>query len=59
MDQVIASMKQRYQADRLRTSANENYNIIGLWKKNDGVGGCRMIEKSRNPFLTHVLFVKK
>jgi hypothetical protein len=34
MDQgVIASMKQRYEADLLRTVTDENSNIIALWKK--------------------------
>jgi hypothetical protein len=30
---VIVSMKQCYQADRLRNLADEDDNIIGLWKK--------------------------
>jgi hypothetical protein len=33
---VIASEKQRYWADLLRTLAHED-NITALWKKNDGV----------------------
>jgi hypothetical protein len=34
MDQgVIAFMKQCYQSDLLRTLANEDDNIIALWKK--------------------------
>jgi hypothetical protein len=30
---MIASMKQRYRADFLRTFANEDDNIIALWKE--------------------------
>jgi hypothetical protein len=31
-------MKQCYQADFLRTLANEDDSIIALWRKSDGVG---------------------
>jgi hypothetical protein len=35
---VAVSMKRHYWADLLRTPANEDNNIIGLWKKYDNVG---------------------